>query len=87
MGRCCLDGYGAQGVVWSNPDTRRAKARYLCMHPTSQLIHQGAGKAEIMRPEELLAKWSTKSLTGGAQGCRFDSREDGSLFSSSISRK
>ena len=27
MGRCCLDGYGAQGVVWSNPDTRKVTSR------------------------------------------------------------
>ena len=79
MGRCCLDGYGAQGVVWSDPDTRKATARYLCIRPTTQPLHQGAGNAGTTRPEESIAKWSYKS-TCGSEGRGFEPREDGSAF-------
>ena len=60
MGRCCLDGYGAQGVVCSNLDTGKANARYLCIRPITQQLyrHWKAGK---MRPEESFAKWSCKT--------------------------
>ena len=52
--------------IWSTGcglkhSTRKATARYLCIRPTTQPLHQGAGKAGITRPEELCAKWSTKS--------------------------
>ena len=41
MGRCCLDGYG-----WSNPDTRKATARCLCIPSTTQPLYQGDGNPE-----------------------------------------
>ena len=59
VGHCCLDGYGAQGVVWSNPDTRKATARYLCICPTTQPLCQGAGNAGKMRPELSFASGAT----------------------------
>ena len=46
-------------MVWSNPDTRKATARSLCIHPTTQLLYQGAGKAGITRPELLFASGAT----------------------------
>ena len=54
-----LDGYEAQGEVWSNPDTRKATARYLCICPTTHLLYQGAGKAGTTRPEEPFAGEAT----------------------------
>ena len=80
MGHCCLDGYGGQGVVWGDPDTRKATATFLCIRPTTQPIHQGAENARKTRQEESFAKWSTKYLACGMQGCGFDSREEGFAF-------
>ena len=34
-------------MVWSDPDTRKATARYLCLRPTTQPLYQGAGKPEL----------------------------------------
>ena len=64
VGCCCLVGFEVQGVVWSNPDTRRATARYLYIHPTTQQLHQGAEYAGTTRPEESFAKCSSKSQAG-----------------------
>ena len=48
-------------MVWSNPDTRKATVRYLCICPTTQQIHQGAENVRKTRPEESFAKWNTMS--------------------------
>ena len=42
-------------MVWSNPDIRKATARYLCIRPTTQPLYHGAGKAVAMRPEASFA--------------------------------
>ena len=80
MGPRCLDGYGAQGVVWSDPDTRKATARYLCIRPTTQPLYQGAGKPEKGGQKSRLPSGAT-NLACGMQGRWFDSREDGFCFS------
>ena len=72
VGRCCLDGYGAQGVVWSNPDTRKATARYVCIRPTTQSHYLGAGKPEKRGHKSCLPSEVT-NLACGMQSGRFDS--------------
>ena len=47
-------------MVWSNPDTGKVTARYLCIHPTTKPLHQGTGNDGKTRQVELFAKWSTK---------------------------
>ena len=80
MGRYCLDEYGGYGVVWGDSDTRKATARFLCIRPTTQPINQGTENTGKTRQEESFAKWSTKYLACGKQGCGFDSREEGFAF-------
>ena len=46
-------------MVWNNPDTIKATARYLCIRSTTQPLYQGAGKARTMRPEESFASGDT----------------------------
>ena len=57
VGCCCLDGYGVQGVVWSNSDNRKVTARYLYMHPTTQLLFQGAGSQKCCSPPWCAGLW------------------------------
>ena len=80
MGRYCLDEYGGYGVVWGDSDTRKATARFLCIRPTTQPINQGTENTGKTRQEESFAKWSTKYLACGMQGCGFDSQEEGFAF-------
>ena len=52
-------------MVWSNPDTKKATAWYLCIGPTSQLLYQGAEIKPVERkPEELLCTESKKWSAG-----------------------
>ena len=67
-------------MVWSDPDSGKATSRYLCIHLTTQPLHQGAENGRKTSPDESFAKWSTKSLACGMQGSGFDSREDGFHF-------
>ena len=46
-------------MVWSNPDTRKATAKCLCIFPTTLLFYQGTGKARTMRPESSFASGDT----------------------------
>ena len=79
VGRCCLDGYGAQGVVWSNPDTGKATARYLCIRPNYSATLPGRWKCWKNEARIVICKWSNKSLLR-TQGRGFESREDPSAF-------
>ena len=72
VGCCCLDAYGAHDVVWSNPDTRKATASYLCMCPTTQPLHQGSGKLEKQGQKSRSPSGAT-NLACRVQGCRFNS--------------
>ena len=56
--KMCLDGCGAQGVVWNDPDVGKATARYLCIPPSTRPLHQGSDNAGKTRPEESFAKGS-----------------------------
>ena len=55
VGRHCLDGYEAQGSAWFTPGPKKATARSLCICPTTQPLHQGAGDAGKPKPEASLA--------------------------------
>ena len=46
-------------LVWFNPDYNLG---YLCIHSTTQPLHQGAGDARKMKPEEFLAKVELKVM-------------------------
>ena len=62
-------------MVWSDPDTRKATARYLCIHPTTQPL-----KMLELRGQKIRSPSRAPNLACRAQGRRFDS-EEGSLFS------
>ena len=71
------------GLVTPNP--KKATARSLCIRPTTQLLHQGAGDAGRPKPEASLASATTnhRGQKLGAQGRGFESRSRGifpSLF-------
>ena len=72
VGWCCLDGYGVQGVVWSNSDNRKVTARYLYIHPTTQLLFQGVPEARRGARQRC------------AQGCGFDSPRGGPISPSTL---
>ena len=72
VGCCCLDAYGAHDVVWSNPDTRKATASYLCICPTTQPLHQGSRKLEKQGQKSRSPSGAT-NLACSVQGRRFNS--------------
>ena len=67
MERHCLDGYEAQGLVWVTPGLKKATARSLCIHPNTQLLHQGAGEAGKTKARSIACKCNHKSSWGNLE--------------------
>ena len=48
-----------RSLVWFNPDLKKGDHHYvgyLCIHSTTQPLHQGGGNAEKTKPEESFTK-------------------------------
>ena len=78
MGRCCLYGYGAQGEIWSNPDTWKANVPVHMSYYSAAL--PGCWKAGKRGQMSCLPSGAT-NLACGTQGRGFNSWEDGFCFS------